>query len=334
MKFAQCFAGAAIRVAILVACIIASGTFAILGLCLWLVAANRTLPSRSAPASGYEEAVSRFNKIQSHEQQQVSPVARSILLTHGYRTAKVILFFHGYSSSPQQFRLLGEEFFRMGYNVIIPRLPGHGIADRKLTNLSNIQAEELRNCADENVDIAIGLGEKVYVGGLSAGGVLTAWIAENRKEVSRVLLIAPSFALGRKSGTFVQRLGVAVLAAFPGIAPDSYAETPAADYAYPGFSAKALAQLLRLSIGIFAAAMERPVAVQDVCLVTSKNDHAVSDFATWQLVGLWRFKGLRKLVSIDLPKDTNVGHDMIDPVDGKKETDIVYPVLVGLLGAP
>src|SRR5258708_7053113 len=137
MKFAQWFASAAIRVTILVACVIAFGTLVVVGLCLWLVAANRTFPSRSAPVSGYEEAVSRFNKMQSHEQQQVSPVAQSILLTHGYRTAKVILFFHGYSSSPQQFRLLGEEFFRMGYNVIIPRLPGHGIADRKLTNLSN-----------------------------------------------------------------------------------------------------------------------------------------------------------------------------------------------------
>jgi pimeloyl-ACP methyl ester carboxylesterase len=334
MKFAQWFAAAAIRVTILVACILAFGTFVILGLCFWLVAANRTFPSRSAPVSGYEEAVSRFNKTQSREQQQVSPLARSILLTHGYRTAKVILFFHGYSSSPPQFRALGEEFFRRGYNVIIPRLPGHGMADRKVTNLSNVQAEELRNCADENVDIAIGLGEKVYVGGLSAGGVLTAWIAENRKEVSRVLLIAPCFALGRKAGTFIQRLGVALLATFPGIALDSYADTPAADYAYPGFSAKAFAQLLRLSIAIFASAVEHPVAVQEVCLVTSKNDQAVSDFATLQLVGIWRFKGLRRLVSIDLPKDTNVGHDMIDPVDGKKETDIVYPIFIGLLEAP
>ena len=164
MKFAQWVTAVAIRVAILLAYGIAFGTFVAVGLCVWLVAANRTFPSRCAPASSYEEAMRRFNKIQFSEQQQVSPVARSILLTHGYRTAKVVLFFHGYSSAPQQFRLLGEKVFRMGYNVIIPRLPGHGIADRKLTNLSNIQAEELRNCADENVDIAIGFGETVYVG--------------------------------------------------------------------------------------------------------------------------------------------------------------------------
>jgi hypothetical protein len=39
-------------------------------------------------------------------------------------------------------------------------------------------------------------------------------------------------------------------------------------------------------------------------------------------------------VSIDFPKRTNVGHDMIDPEDGKKETDIVYPVLTELLSVP
>ena len=58
MKFAQWVAAVAIRVAILVACSIAFGTFVVVGLCVWLVAANRTFPSRSAPASGYEEAES------------------------------------------------------------------------------------------------------------------------------------------------------------------------------------------------------------------------------------------------------------------------------------
>jgi hypothetical protein len=56
---------------------------------------------------------------------------------------------------------------------------------------------------------------------------------------------------------------------------------------------------LRLSVAIFANALERPIAVQDVCFVTSRNDHAVSDFTTCLLIGLWRFKGVRKLVSID-----------------------------------
>jgi esterase/lipase len=97
---------------------------------------------------------------------------------HGVRTEKVIVFFHGYSSSPQQFRQLGERFYQLGYNVLVPLLPHHGMADRKLDNLSRLRAEELRDCADTSVDIAAGLGDKVFVGGLSAGGVIAGWIAQ------------------------------------------------------------------------------------------------------------------------------------------------------------
>jgi hypothetical protein len=44
----------------------------------------------------------------------------------------------------------------MGYNVLIPRLPRHGLADRKVENLSPLKAEELRDCADASVDIGCG----------------------------------------------------------------------------------------------------------------------------------------------------------------------------------
>jgi hypothetical protein len=57
--------------------------------------------------------------------------------------------------SPQQFRQLGESFFEAGYNVLIPLLPRHGMADRKLENLSKLGAEELRACADTSVDIVL-----------------------------------------------------------------------------------------------------------------------------------------------------------------------------------
>src|SRR5262245_57763279 len=140
MTFMRWISVAVIRAANLVAWVLGLGVIAIVCLCISLVAASRTLKSSSAPASCYQEAANRFNKIQSGEPQQVSPLAQSILLTHGYKTSRVILFFHGYSSSPQQFRALGEELFRIGFNVMIPRLPHHGIADRKLTNLSEIEA--------------------------------------------------------------------------------------------------------------------------------------------------------------------------------------------------
>jgi hypothetical protein len=84
------------------------------------------------------------------------------------------------------------------------------MADRKVENLSPLKAEELRDCADTSVDIMCGLGREVYVAGLSAGGTLTAWIAQNRGEVTRTILIAPALGLTRREGTHLQE-GMALL---------------------------------------------------------------------------------------------------------------------------
>jgi pimeloyl-ACP methyl ester carboxylesterase len=294
-----------------------------------------TLISHAEPAANYTEATALFDKLSAREQKSVSPSARSILLTHGNRTEKVIVFFHGYSSSPEQFRVLGQRFFQLGYNVLIPLLPHHGVADRKLENLSTLRAEDLRTCADTSVDIAAGLGDKVYVGGLSAGGVLAAWIAQNRKEVDRVILIAPTLVLGRGAGKFQDRLSVFLIAWLPDIPLDIYApDSEAPQYAYPGFSAKALGQLLKLSLATFAEALEKPPAVQDIVLVTTHPDHLGSAFAIWQLIGLWRGKGLQRFVGIDFPKSMQVPHDMIDPAHRSQKTGIVHPVLINLVNAP
>jgi pimeloyl-ACP methyl ester carboxylesterase len=302
---------------------------------LLLGAARDSLTSHPSPVANYAEAVARFEKVQSSEEPTANPLARSILLTHGNRTEKVIVFFHGYSSSPQQFRQLGERFFQLGYNVLIPLLPHHGMADRKLENLSRLRAEELRDCADTSVDIAAGLGDRVCVCGLSAGGAMAAWIAENRKEVSRALLIAPALVLGRRAGTFLDRIAVFFIAWVPAIPADLFSPNPdAPQYAYPGFSAKALGQLLRMTFATFADALQKPPAVQDIFLVTTKTDHTVSDFAIWQLIGLWRGKGLRHFVSVDFPKEMRIPHDMIDPAHRSQKTEVVHPILIGLVNAP
>ena len=125
--------------------------------------AQETLRSHPAPATDYAAALIRFQQIQEKEGPEVDPVCRSILLTHGNRSERSVVLFHGYTNCPQQFRELGQMFYDLGYNVLIPRLPRHGLADRKVENLSPLQAAELRDCADISVDIACSLGHKVYV---------------------------------------------------------------------------------------------------------------------------------------------------------------------------
>jgi hypothetical protein len=121
----------------------------------------------------------------------------------------------------------------------------------------------------------------------------------------------------------------------PDIRTDWYSVDPnAPGHTYPGFSSRALGQLLRVSVATFAGAFVRAPRVQEVALVTSKSDDAVSDYLAWQLISLWRAKGLFKFMAVDFPKKMQIEHDMIDPAQKNQQTQIVYPILVSLLNAP
>src|SRR5215469_120067 len=300
-----------------------------------LHAAHDALRSRPTPAADYSEALARFGKMEEEDGPEISTACRSILLTHGQGTEKAVVLFHGYTNCPQQFRELGQMLYEQGYNVLIPRLPRHGLADRKVENLSPLTAEELRECADASVDIACGLGRKVYVAGLSAGGTLSAWVAQNRSEVTRVVLIAPALGFTRYEGTRFQKALALLLPLLPDIRRYWHDFDPdALGHSYPGFSSWALGQLLRVSVATFAGALDQAPRVQDVALVTSRSDKAVSDYLVWQLIGLWRSRELFKFASVDFPQAMKIEHDMIDPANKNQQTEIVYPVLIRLLDAP
>ena len=89
-----------------------------------------------------------------------------------------------------------------------------------------------------------------------------------------------------------------------------------------------------MSVATFAGAFDRAPRVQEVVLVTSKTDEAVSDLLAWQLISLWRSKGLFRFTAVDFPKAMGIEHDMIDPAQKNQQTQIVYPILVNLLNSP
>ncbi len=154
------------------------------------------LSSTSArPARSYEEAVERAGAMQALDGAEVNPLSRTRLLSHGHRTERSIVFLHGLTNSPRQFEALGERFHALGYNVLLPRTPHHGLQNRLTDAPSTLSAEALAAHADEAVDIARGLGEAVTVVGLSLGGTMAGWVAQHRADVTQAVLIAPGFGL-------------------------------------------------------------------------------------------------------------------------------------------
>jgi alpha-beta hydrolase superfamily lysophospholipase len=120
---------------------------------------------------------------------------RSRFFFHSHPTSTVCLFFHGFTAGPYQFEPLGQACFEAGYNVLIPRLPGHGQAgewNRHQPPPLPTQTRVYQHAVAEWIGIAKMLGDRVVVGGLSTGGTLAAWAALTYpKLVDRALLFAP-----------------------------------------------------------------------------------------------------------------------------------------------
>ena len=81
-----------------------------------------------------------------------------------------VLLIHGFTGTPYDMLYLGNRLNEKGYTVLIPRLSGHGTSSEDF--LRSNWRDWLRRVIDSYFDLA-GICDKVYVAGLSMGGVLT-----------------------------------------------------------------------------------------------------------------------------------------------------------------
>jgi carboxylesterase len=253
-------------------------------------------------------------------------------MTHGQKTNKVIIFAHGYTNCPVQFKELGQHFYDLGYNVLIAPLPHHGLADRMTDEQGQLKAEELAAYADQMVDIADGLGEQITMVGFSAGGVTTAWAAQNRKDIDLAVIISPAFGF--------QAIPTALTAPtmnMVSILPDTFVwwdEALKADelptHAYPRYSKHALAQIMRLGFAVQSKARQQSPAAAKVLVITNANDTSVNNILTARVVSSWTQDGAN-IKTYEFPASLGLEHDMIDPSQPNQPIDIIYPKLLELI---
>jgi len=99
-----------------------------------------------------------------------------------------ILLLHGFGDTPQTLRLLANHLHSAGYDVLAPRLPGHG------TNVGEFLESRRRDwleCARDAYREMRETHSTMSVGGLSMGGALAAIIASENPDVRSLTLIAP-----------------------------------------------------------------------------------------------------------------------------------------------
>jgi esterase/lipase len=294
---------------------------------------GRTVPDEHATTE-YTEATRRIKFVQRHEPPEMLATGRTQLITHGYRTERVAVLFHGYSSAPQQFRALGQRLFALGTNVYLPRAPQHGLPDPLTTAHARLTVGELKQATEQALEIAAGLGEHITIMGLSMGGLMAGWAAQHHAEIDRAMLIAPALgfrAIPARLTPLVREALLALPNVFRWWDPTLKDKVNGPKHAYPRYASHVLGQLLRLSRDLQAAAARSAPAARSVIVVTNANDESVDNASVARLVTTWHRSGAGNIRTFEFNADDKLPHDLIDPDQPNQRVDYVYPVLLKLL---
>ncbi|HEV8129393.1 MAG TPA: hypothetical protein VGQ14_07030 [Candidatus Eisenbacteria bacterium] len=310
------------------------------GAIVWIALAGPSEPLPvpvPRPAASYDEALARFAAIAHKDGPEVNPVCRSLLLTHGARTSRAVVLLHGFTNCPKQFAPLARIFYDQGANVLIPRIPRHGLRDRMTDELMRLTRREMIGSAAEAADAAHGLGDTVIVVGLSSTAVAAAAIAEQRADVGRAVLLAPALAPRGFTPALARRLATLMIHVPNMFIWWNSKEKEALGgpaQCYPRFSTHALGKIYRMGSLVLLDAERHAPAVKSIAVVTTAADDAVANGPIATLAHRWRSHGAA-VREYQFAESLGVLHDMIDPEQVGANTELVYPVLTALaLGAP
>ena len=287
------------------------------------------MDSVPGPFADYGEAVARFDEILEVESGVVNDASGSLLFTHGEPTQRVYLLVHGTTNSPRQWEELGTQLHGRGHNVLILRMPYHGLQSHSVRELGQLQPQDLRRYADEAVDIASALGDEVVVGGISGGAAVAAWMAQNRAEVDRALLLAPFFGIYSVPSAVTPLLANA-FARLPNIVLDNPLE-PRRDWVYRGQATRGVAAFLALGQEVLQGAQAgRFPAGELIVLTTAVDDNANND-STSALLDLWRSSGTR-ITEFNFEQSLDIPHNSVDPSADPQKKQMVYEKMLELVG--
>jgi len=288
--------------------------------------------SHPHPATDYPEALHRIEaKIASEG--DFYEGSHSFLLTHGAKTAKVIIFAHGWANSPAPFKEIAGEFYDRGYNVLVMTMPYCGLADRMNTEQAKLRAEDFVRYGDQVVDIARGLGDHITMAGISAGGLVTAWVAQQRRDVDLAVLISPG--LGIKA---IPRFWTPFMSWALRVIPNWYIwedpekkENAPRPYNYVRMPSRVVGQILRLALAVKALARQKAPSAGSIVVITNLNDPGIDNVAVDNVADLWRERRPTGVQTYKFPAELGLGHDIIDVKDPQMNVELVYPKLFELI---
>jgi esterase/lipase len=294
-----------------------------------------TLEIPSTKVLDFDTAKAQVEIGKQKDMAKVNPECQDIGLIHRQKQPKSIVIYHGFTNCPKQFAKLGGELFDLGYNVYIPRIPYHGLADVMNDELPNLTSQDLLQTMKNSYEIAAGLGDKVDFMGISGGGNMALWAGYNYK-ANQVLTLAPLFA-----PTGYSNWQIPLMQKYFQIMPNEYRwwddvamEKPIGGpkHAYSRYSSKAGNAFLEVVLDLQRRLKtdSSPTAT-DFKLLLLDGDKAVDNAVANEYFDLIDKKSLYQSPRKTLPASYNLNHDIIDPMQTQANTGLVYPIVKEML---
>ncbi|NJL38538.1 MAG: lysophospholipase [Leptolyngbyaceae cyanobacterium SM1_4_3] len=244
---------------------------------------------------------------------------RSRFLLHPHPTPKVFLFFHGFTAAPAQFVPIGKTFFEAGHNVLIPLLPGHGLAGDWNSGAPPPLPEDrqiYQQFGQDWLSWVQDLGEEVVLGGLSGGATLAIWLAlEHPERVDQTLLFAPYL----RNSNVVLDWVIRIL----NIYFEWKSEPGTTHFGYDGFRMPALRLFLEMGQEVLDRTEKQPSARS--LIVSSGSDAAVNNKDLRSL-----FESIRKHHPKSwyhcFDKELDIPHTMMTEAEGNECIDLLIAV--------
>jgi alpha-beta hydrolase superfamily lysophospholipase len=294
---------------------------------------TRGLIAHPTPTRTFDEAVARFKRWTGRPEGIIHPRCEAYVMHHGKRTQYSCILIHGISNCPYSMVDFAPRLHDLGCNVLVARMPFNGHIDNTTDALRHVTAENLRAFADECVDIGLGLSNRVLVLGISAGGVVTGWIAQNRRDVDHAILIAPAFGLssfGVGLNTSLMRLMLGLPNFSVWKDPIRRASAESRPHSYKRQATHGMGEVMRLGLATAQQAAAARAAAARITVVTNEADQAVDPAMTQRLVRRWRSKN-SLVYEFSFQREYELPHEIIDPTEDNSRSDIVYPILLEII---
>lgn len=301
------------------------------------------------PPTQYQQAVAEIRAYIAEESKlPLQKGSETRLHAHPDVPARgTLVMYHGFTAGTWQFELLAKRAFDAGYDVFVPRLPGHGMktaagVEDPSALLTGPRWHEYKAFGDRTVGMARRLGGPIGTLGLSVGANVAMAVAERHPDVTRTVAYAPFLwpldgrvqtlfdlahnvdALGKPAQGVGDLFNGYVLSWGEQTRLDTAAGKRPGHSWFKGGAAYAATELGR---EVIAAAPKAQTALQ---VFATAVDDAAEEGAIRKLYGAW---GAREKGFYYYPKAEAIPHPMLHPQEdnGKGHTPALYDLTLRFL---